>query len=466
MTEKHLATKVMAVSLSVFLVVAAAIAIAIPSVSAIKLGPTPTPVPTPTPEIVYITLLVTAPPTPVPTPTTQTTPLPGSGLSGAQKLKIFVGGDRTGTIYVAKGDSGVISRDYPTPIKASTKREARFWLFGTVSNLDWILDKEVVVDSQDVYHIYLDPMETSGLTPGKYEAVVQFVGENGRLDITYDRANQRLDSIYAAVESVPVGGDIPTKFENKLVNMLSNQQWCDDKFETFNVVVEEPWISIDDSWWDNDPTDPTMHVSGATNLGITNGLVITLDPNNQITPREKQRATRVVNITNYEDPTYPRNVWKFHFSTAGLYPGTHELVLKSPRFSLETSTQFELVEEWPILTPTPLPRVYIKGFQEEPAEVPTLDQDAPAPTIVPEVYYTPVPTTPEGSYVVVQGEGKPAVVSTPEPTPVTPEETPTERMFLNARPDSPVGSSLNAMPFDPAIAILGLLAVLVLVRKR
>jgi hypothetical protein len=460
--------KFMSTSTSICLILIVLSIIAILPVDAIKLGPTPTPVPTPTPEIIYVTILITPVPTRIPTtiPTPIPTPLPGSGLWSGKDIKVFpIGDNQEGVTYIARGDEGVISRNYPTPLKISTKREAYFWLFGETINLDRIFSKEVVVDSADVYHIYFSALDTNGLEPGKYKALVQFVGDNGKRDIVYDPKNERLDSIYAAVESTPASsGDSPMKIRDKLLAMLNNRVWCDDTYEEFEIRVEDPWISIDDSWSDGDLVNPQMHVSGATNLGIRNGLTLTIDADQQITEREKMRATRGITIEPYTDPQYPRNKWAYNFSTSALYPGKHDLTLKSPKFGLVATSFFELVESWPMLTPTPTPQRYIMGFPEEPTPNTTIRPIEIIQTQEPIVNQNPgIP----GGYVMVDG-----VVVTEDVTQVPVQvapltfATPTKALLLNAKPDSPVGNSLAAMSLDPMLVILGLLAIVVLVKKH
>jgi len=476
-------------------------------VSALKIGNTPTPTPTPTPQIVYVTVLVTpVPTTTVPTPVP--TPLPGSGLWKTNQLKVYpaeVG--RLGVTYVARGDGAVISRTYPnaTLHSATVHKEVHFWLFGTQSNLDKLLDyTDIIIDSQGAYHIYLTPSVTSGLTPGIYYAVVQSAGANGKMDVTYNANQNRLESIYTYMEATPLAGDSPGKTREKLLAMTKEGDWCDDQIEEFELRVEDPWVSIDDSYTDWDEENPTMYLAGATNLGNSNQLTIILDPDNQITPKEIERATRTIKVEQYTDPMYPRNLWHFNFSTSGLYPGDHEILLKCPKFGIEVKTKFTLVEDkWPILTPTPTPKRYITGFPDSPtpnvtkppvgqlqyvnspdAIIPisttevastgdtsiskTGDTAANPYVPTPDVTQAPTPaalqtvvgavTTSGGSYAVEYTLGQ-------EPT-MPPETTPTKRLLLNANPNSPIGSSLQSMPLEPAVAILGLLAAFVVMRRE
>ena len=423
----------------------------IAQVTALKIGPTPTPTPTPptpTPRIVYKTIIIT----PTPTPTPEPTVLPGEGLSEVNKIYVYQNKEGApGFTFIARQDSAAITREYPEPAKPGTNKEAHFWLFGIDGTYDQILDHDVVVDSWGSYHVYLSLMETSGLKQGKYNAVVQFAGDNGKMDVVYSPAHNRFESIYSSVTPVSIAGDLPSAIYQKLIWMVQDRAWSDDQYEEFTVVVEDPWVSIDDVYIDGEK----VYLKGATNLATSNQLQIILDEDKIVTEQDREMSTRDVVIQAYKDYNYPRNIWEMNFTTIGMFPGKHYVTLTAPKFNSETTSSFEIVETWPVPTPTITMKRYVTGFPEVTQTGPgDVGMEPPTPIPTP----TTIKTTP------------PTPTPTPEETIATPTPAPTKTkaLLLNAKGDSPIGNSLKAMPLSPFIGILAVVIVigLVLIRPR
>jgi len=431
-----------------------------PIASAIQIGATPTPVPTtiatPTPQIIYVTV------TPEPTPTVNITVYNGTSSStgGMEIHTVQKIDNQEGVLFVARGDETIISGTWNR--ETNYNKLMQFWLFGTYSSLDYIYAQPLTVDTQDIYHVYLTAEQTSGLKTGKYIGLIQSSGRDGRL-ISYDKRNEELVSPFRDIEPVSILGDTPGGVYQKLIAMLSNETFNDDTYRLYDIRVEDPWVGINQNYGDGDPYDPKLYISGETNLGSLNALTITLDVEKQTNKKMLEEATKVLKIYPYTDPMHPRNTWNFSFQTAGLYPGKHSLLIKSPRFGTQTSTVFDLSEAWQTPTPIPTPQ-RVLGF--------------PSPTITPTpiITFTVVPTVglattvipTNQSYAVVEGETwtlSPTVPPAPEIT-TEATATPAKRGFLGAKADSPVNKSLSSMPVGVEIPLFSVIVGLLLIARR
>lgn len=431
--------------------------------------PTPTPLPTPTAQIVYITVVVT----PIPTPTPNATPTPietvcsgNSCSSGGMEIHTVVKvDDQAGVIFIARGDEAIIGGKWDSLVNYN--KLTSFWLFGTYSSLDYIYDQPIMVDAENNYHIYLNTAQTSSLKTGKYIGLVQFSGRDGR-KVNYDFKTDELISPFRDVDPILVKGYTPGMVYQNLMSLLSNQTYNDDIYEIYDIRVEDPWINIYQNYDDGNIYDPELYVSGETNLGISNTLTITLDAEKQTNNKLMEEATRVLRISPYTNPMHPRNIWNFTFPTTGLYPGKHSLLIKSLKFGIETTTEFNLQEAWATATPTP-PPIRIVGFPttaSTPTPIPPIIAPVVATPTQINVINTPLPTN--QSYAVVSGQESWTVSPTPIPTAVPVIATTTaKKLMLNAKADSPIGKSLQGLPINPIIPVVSLIAgAFVITRKR
>jgi len=436
-------------------------AVIIPPAQALTFGtptPTPTPVPTPvpTPQIVYVTVIVTPEPTPTPV---EAVCSGGSCSSGGVDIHTVIKvDDQAGVLFIARGDDALISGRWDS--SANYNKLTSFWLFGTYSNLDFIYDQSVTVDAENNYHIYLTPEQTNGLKIGKYIGLVQFSGRDGR-KISYDTRANQLISPFRDVEPISTLGFTPGMVYQEFMALLANKTYNDDIYEIYDIRVEDPWINVNQNYAGGDIYNPELYISGETNLGTSNTLTITLDPERQTNSKLLEAATRVLKVNTYPNPLHPRNTWDFIFPTTGLFPGWHTLLIKSMKFGVQVETRFELREEWNPITPTPTPRIVV-GFPSTPATptpIPQPTVEVP-PAVVSTVVAVSSPLPQDQSYVV-KGQESWTLSPTPIPSKVStavPTPTPTKKLFLNAKADSPIGKSLQGMPINPIVTIMSLIA--------
>jgi len=389
----------------------------------------------------------------------ENTTVPNSTSVGGMEIHTITRMEnQAGIIYIARGDDYTLSGAWD-PVN-NLKKEVSFWLFGSYGSLAPIYDQPVDVNIENNYHVYLKSLQTGSLNAGTFIGVIQFTGKNGIKEIEYDAVNEELSSPFRAVQSVPIRGDSPSGVYTKLLTMIRNLDFCDDTYRLYEIRVEEPWISVDDSQSNGDTKDPEVTLHGETNLGPSNSLIAILDLDKQVTAAKLKEATKPLKIYEYKDANHPRNTWNLTFKTSTLYPGDHEIIVKSLRFNVETSAKFIIRDLWENPTPTPTP-VRVIGFpttEPTPPPIPT-PTEVPTPPAV--IIQTPQPTT-------IITTAIPTTVPTPVPTLIieTPIPTETKKMFLNAKPDSPLGKSLSTMPISPIIPITGLIVAFLVLRRR
>ncbi|WP_319643157.1 hypothetical protein [Methanovulcanius yangii] len=290
---------------------------------------------------------------------------------------------------VAKGDPYVltgVATGNPQPGLA-------VWTFGPNY---WKYD---VVQTEGSSFTYTLPGgETSQMSVGMYQVIVQHPMGNGRLD-----AEPRTD--YPGPGQVSVVSADGTSFiiagsgaltggqaALALVNMLSSPNIDDTYFQT-SFMLENAFVEVENAGTGVYQVGSILSFGGYTNMAVGNQLIYTVrSAEFGPTPKTVQAPYSGATGSLIVQPGSPLNTWEFSIDTAGWNPGYYIVEVESPRNQRTFSGTIQLTEG-----PVPTPTVIV---------VPTPTIITPAPTLLPTTPASPVPTeSPAGVLAVVAAFG-------------------------------------------------------------
>lgn len=171
-----------------------------------------------------------------------------------------------GVFVVAHGDPiNYLGSDAPS---GNATVQYRVWIFGTT---EWIYSDSQQGTNSTSYGVYV-PVETvDTLDLGTYIIYVQFPGQNGQFDISFE--DQTLKTIYKAIPDVDMAGYISPAIRDKFDQYLETDP-VDDIVVKQELSVEDPSIRVK-NMYTTEAGD--LHMDLITNLMAGNKISAMID---------------------------------------------------------------------------------------------------------------------------------------------------------------------------------------------
>lgn len=333
-------------------------------------------------------------------------------------------------ILLARGDP----LDYYT-----NETDIWYWLFGPVYE-----------PAPLMYGLHNDPNSSTilnesmsqSLTPGDYNILIQSAGNNSVREVYYESgvtANgtpwKNLDSPWKKVKAVSVDGLMPQMVMQRLLKLGNDTEFSDDKFLNFSMSVQDPMIRITDVYeTDNDE----LYIHGLTNAPSGSNVTLILDPDNQVTAKDRKRNS--VNVTATGEVNALRQFTGYlPLRWDELSIGMHTVrAINNQGTSMDTQRRISM--DWSQPEVTPVPYKYVlsdDGLRKY--------KFKPTPTPTPQIVY--VDRYIEKIIVINVTQN---VTAEPTPTPV------------------PTETDVHPLPMFPFIALIATAigAAFVIVRKK
>ena len=212
------------------------------------------------------------------------------------------------------------------PLFINTDGAAKVWIFGLT---DYIYDYETKNDN-----LTIPSINTSGLTPGNYDILIQKTGDNKEFDVRYIDHNIEYKTGWDGIKSVDINGIQPRVAIGRLQEIISK---TDDQYTIQHLVVATPTISItrmdetglglkEIEYKDQPGLVSLFDVRGYTNL--ENGTLLTASLDKPLRGINKNKYTTKALRTAYGNQSayqvYVPIIWD------NMKIGSHTITVESP----------------------------------------------------------------------------------------------------------------------------------------
>jgi hypothetical protein len=329
---------------------------------------------------------------------------------------------------IARGDT-------PTVYTVLNRSDVcQLWIFSdTMTTYDMALSY-----SNDTYSRKLTESETFSMSSGEYDGYIQCNGNNGLQDIFL--LDGELDTPYddRIVPDVPVVAWNLLNVKRQFDQLAKDIPRFDDLLIPIRVSISEPTVTITSTEQD----DTKLYISGTTTLGNDTPIVLKLDPDNYVLPKDVALNTWTTYASGSIDAPRTFNT-AISLNKDDLYIGMHEITstVENNGDVTVSSLNFRVSDVYVMPTPTPEPKRMIYGKDWEGIPVKVTPTPTPEVTETQEVVITVIPTV------------NVTVNATPNVTTVKTTAVPT------------ANQTIPTIPVNVAIAIAAVCSAMVLRRE-
>lgn len=277
---------------------------------------------------------------------------------------------------VARGDDPLIT------VRIARDDPAHLWMFGTTTSL---LDYPMKKDGFD-YSYQMNLNDTFSVNPGKYTGYLQFDGKNRLQDVFWDSISKCIDSPYDddVVPDLAVNERNPQMVKATFENQIKNMQYSDDILIPVTMTVSEPSVVITELEQGNDK----LWLTGRTTWSNGTPITLKLDEENYKLAQDIRLHTWTTTISGNLTELRAFSI-AMPFEMKELYIGSHQIKMSVTKNNFTTDAYHDFRISGTYIMPTPTPEFRKVMTNSNGSPIVTMPTTIP----VPQVVYTPIPST-------------------------------------------------------------------------